>query len=134
MHHRGSCLCGTVQYEVRGKIGAAIYCHCSICRKANATAFATNASVSAGDFVVVAGESTLKAFESSPGVHRVFCSHCGSPIFSRRDAMPDVVRLRVGTLDTPMPAPPTAHYFVASKAAWYEIHDDLPQFARFNGT
>jgi hypothetical protein len=49
-------------------------------------------------------------------------------IISRRDAMPDVVRLPLGTLDTPL-APPTAHYFVASKAEWYEIHDDLPQFA-----
>jgi hypothetical protein len=126
--YKGSCLCGTVKYEVRGKLGAAIYCHCSLCRKATATAFATNAAVAASDFVVIEGESALKAFDSSPGVHRLFCSSCGSPIISRRDAMPDVVRLRLGTLDTPLPTPPTAHYFVASKAEWYEIHDDLPQF------
>lgn len=127
--HKGSCLCGTVQYEVRGEIGAAIYCHCSRCRKANATAFATNAPVAAADLVIIEGESALKAFNSSPGVHRFFCSNCGSPIISRRDAMPDVVRLRLGTLDTPLEATPTAHYFVASKAEWYEIRDDLPQSA-----
>lgn len=127
--HKGSCLCGTVKYEVRGTIGAAIYCHCSLCRKATATAFATNAPVAASDFVVIEGESALKAFDSSPGVHRIFCSNCGSPIISRRDTMPDVVRLRLGTLDTPLAARPTAHYFVASKAEWGEIHDDLPQFA-----
>ena len=23
---------------------------------------------------------------------------------------------------------PTAHMFVGSKAPWYEIHDDLPQY------
>ncbi len=127
--YKGSCLCGTVKYEVRGNLGAAIYCHCSLCRKATATAFATNAPVAASDFVVIEGESALKAFDSSPGVHRLFCSNCGSPIISRRDSMPDVVRLRLGTLDTPLPAPSIAHYFVASKAEWYEIHDDLPQFA-----
>ena len=127
--HKGSCLCGTVKYEIRGNLGPAIYCHCSRCRKATATAFATNAPAAASDFVVIEGESTLKAFESSPGVHRFFCSNCGSPIISRRDAMPDVVRLRVATLDTPLPAPPIAHYFVGSKAQWYEIHDDLPQIA-----
>ncbi|CCV03329.1 conserved hypothetical protein [Mesorhizobium metallidurans STM 2683] len=126
--HKGSCLCGTVKYEVRGKLGAAIYCHCSRCRKATATAFATNAAVAASDFVIE-GESALKTFDSSPGVHRIFCSNCGSPVISSRDAMPDVVRLRLGTLDTPLLAPPTAHYFVTSKAVWYEIHDDLPQFA-----
>ena len=127
--HRGSCLCGAVKYEVRGELGAAIYCHCSLCRKATATAFATNAPVAASDFVIIEGESMLKAFGSSPGVHRFFCSNCGSPIISRRDSMPNVVRLRLGTLDTPLPASPTAHYFVASKAEWYEIHDGLPQFA-----
>ena len=127
--HKGSCLCGAVKYEVRGTLGAAIYCHCSLCRKATGTAFATNAPVAAGDFVISEGESTLTSFDSSPGVHRFFCSNCGSPLFSRRDSMPQVVRLRLGTLDTPLPAPPTAHYFVASKADWYEIHDDLPQFS-----
>ncbi len=127
--HKGSCLCDTVKYEVRGDLGPAIYCHCSRCRKATATAFATNAGVPADDFVIIEGEQALKAFESSPGVHRFFCSNCGSPIFSRRDTMPDVVRLRLGTLDTPLTAPPVAHYFVGSKANWYEIRDDLPQHA-----
>ncbi|KQT04528.1 aldehyde-activating protein [Rhizobium sp. Leaf391] len=127
--YKGSCLCSTVKYEVRGELGTAIYCHCSRCRKATATAFATNASVAASDFVIIEGEAELKAFNSSPGVHRIFCSNCGSSIISRRDAMPDVVRLRLGTLDTPLPTQPTAHYFVASKAEWYEILDDLPQFA-----
>jgi hypothetical protein len=127
--HKGSCLCGTVQYEIRGEIGAPIYCHCSRCRKSNASAFAVTAPVAASDFVLVAGEAALKAFDSLPGVQRLFCSDCGSPIISRRDAMPDVVRLRVGTLDTPLPTPPATHYFVASKAEWYEIHDDLPQVA-----
>lgn len=127
--YKGSCLCSTVKYEVRGELGAAIYCHCSRCRKATATAFATNAAVAASDFVIIEGEAALKAFDSSPGVHRFFCSNCGSSIISRRDTMPDVVRLRLGTLDTPLPTSPTAHYFVASKAEWYEIHDELPQFA-----
>ncbi len=126
--YKGSCLCSTVKYEVRGDLGPAIYCHCSRCRKATATAFATNAAVAASDFVIIEGESSMKAFDSSSGVQRFFCSNCGSPIISRRDTMPEVVRLRLGTLDTPLPAPPAAHYFVASKAGWYEIHDGLPQF------
>ena len=29
----------------------------------------------------------------------------------------------------PLPAPPTVHYFAASKAEWHEMHDNLPQFA-----
>ena len=125
--HTGSCLCGAVKYEVRGDLGPAVYCHCSRCRKASGSAFGSNAVVAAKDFVVVEGEDSLKTFSTPQGVHRMFCANCGSPIISRRDILPDVLRLRLGTLDTPVPDAPSAHIFVASKAAWWEIRDQLPQ-------
>ena len=125
--HTGSCLCGAVKYEVRGDLGPAVYCHCSRCRKASGSAFGSNAVVAAKDFVVVEGDDSLKTFSTPQGVHRMFCANCGSPIISRRDILPDVLRLRLGTLDTPVPAAPSAHIFVASKAAWWEIRDQLPQ-------
>ena len=126
--HTGSCLCGAVKFEVRGEIGpAAYYCHCSRCRKSSGSAFASNAVVAAKDFFVVQGEQSLKTFSTSAGVHRQFCSVCGSPIVSRRENMPEIVRIRLGTLDTPLPLAPSAHIFVASKADWFDIRDELPQ-------
>jgi hypothetical protein len=127
--HTGSCLCGTVKYEVRGDLGTAVYCHCSRCRKASGSAFGSNAVVAVKDFAVVKGEDSLKTFSTPQGVHRMFCANCGSPIISRRDSLPDVLRLRLGTLDTAVPAAPSAHIFVASKAEWWEIRDQLPQHA-----
>lgn len=126
--YRGSCLCGTIKYEIRGGIGASYLCHCSRCRKATGSAFAASALVATKDFVVLEGEDAMKSF-SVKGVHRVFCAHCGSPIISRRDWMPDSVRVRLGTLDTPLDQRPQGHIFVASKADWYDIHDELPQYA-----
>lgn len=128
--YQGSCLCGTVRYEVRGEIGAGFFCHCSRCRKANGSAFASNAVVQARDFFIIQGQTTLKTF-SVAGVHRVFCGDCGSPLISRRDALPDVVRLRIGTLDTPLQRGPGAHIFAASKAPWFQICDSLPQHAEW---
>lgn len=127
--HTGTCLCGTIHYEIDGPIGAALYCHCSRCRKANGAAFAVTAPVAAKDLRFVAGEASLKSFSTAEGIHRVFCAECGSPILSRRDSAPDVVRLRVGSLNTPLPQAPSAHIFVGSKAEWFEIHDGLPQHA-----
>ena len=61
------------------------------------------------------------------------CSKCrkanGSPLVSRRPSQPDLLRLRIGTLDTPVQLKPVAHIFVGSKAPWDEIHDDIPQYA-----
>ena len=124
---KGSCLCNAVQYEIRGELGPIVMCHCSRCRKANGSAFASNAPVNTTDFHLLHGKDNIAEYESSPGVFRAFCHQCGSPLYSRRPAMPEVLRLRIGTLDTPIEDKPTAHIFVASKAEWDEIHDDLPQ-------
>ena len=129
MLYSGSCLCGTIRYEIRGELGPIVLCHCVQCRKAQGSAFASNAAVRATDFAIVAGQDALAAYESSPGKKRHFCRQCGSPIISARDAVPGVVRVRIGTLDSRVETTPSAHIYVASKAAWEEIRDGLPQYA-----
>lgn len=125
--YKGSCLCGAIQYEVRGELGPAFYCHCKRCRKASGSAFGANAIVAAGDFVITAGADALKSFTATTGLKRSFCGQCGSPLTSFRDSQPDIVRVRMGTLDTPVASGPGGHIFVGSKATWDEIHDGLPQ-------
>ena len=126
---KGSCLCEAVQYQIDGKLGPAMMCHCAKCRKASGSAYAVNTVVSTADFHLLSGENQLTEYESTPGVFRAFCNQCGSPLFSRRSATPDYIRLRMGTLDTPVDIKPDAHIFVASKAPWDIIHDALPQYA-----
>lgn len=127
--HKGSCLCGTVRYEIDGEITGAVFCHCQRCRKAGGSAFAANAPVIESNFKIVQGAEVFKVFSTPAGVHRYFCSNCGSPIISKRDAAPGFVRLRLGTLDTPLMNGPTERIFVDSKAEWDQIFDSLPQHA-----
>ncbi|WP_173912286.1 GFA family protein [Acinetobacter sp. Marseille-Q1618] len=126
--YTGSCLCGGIRYEIHGEIGEIIQCHCRRCRKANGTAFATNAPIQKTDFKIVQGEHLLKKFASTPTTQRCFCSECASPIISIKAETPDTYRLRIGTLDTPLQQKPTMHIFTAYKAEWDNICDDLPQF------
>ena len=51
----------------------------------------------------------------------------GSPVWSRRANDPDILRLRLGTLDGDPERGPLAHIWVSEKAPWFEITDDLPQ-------
>lgn len=127
--YKGSCLCGGIHYEIHGEIGDVIQCHCQRCRKANGTAFATNAPIKKEDFKIVQGEQLLKQFQSTPTTVRCFCSECASPIISIKTETPDTYRLRIGTLDTPLEHKPTMHIFTASKAEWDTICDGLPEFA-----
>lgn len=127
--HSGSCLCGGVRYQIEGEVSELIACHCSRCRKATGTAFATVLLTPVAGLRLLQGESLIREFESSPGVFRVFCSHCGSPLYSRRPSQPDVVKVRAGTLDTPLPGKIAQHIYVASKATWYELCDSAPRHA-----
>jgi hypothetical protein len=123
---RGSCLCGGIQYEIDAELGPITNCYCSQCRKASGAAFASNASVPAASFRFTGGADLLKHWESSPGRRRYFCGRCGSPIVKRSDNTPDVMRLRLGTLDSDPHAKPTKSSYVGSKAPWIDVRDDLP--------
>ena len=125
---RGSCLCGTVQYEVEGEPRWMYQCHCAKCRAGTGASFATNIIVDADKFRIVAGKDTLREFESSPKKFRYFCSGCGSPIYSHGETTKRVVSVRCGTLQQDPGVRLAYHAFVAFKAPWVEIADGLPQF------
>jgi hypothetical protein len=129
--YQGSCLCRSVRYEVTGPIGDFGYCHCTSCRKASGSAHAANAPIASEDFRLLSGADTLREYESSPGKVRVFCSRCGSPIYAVLRARPEVLRIRLGSLDTPLDASPKAHTWVSDKAPWEPIEGDLPQFPQW---
>jgi hypothetical protein len=137
---RGSCLCGGIKFEIAGPLFGALNCHCSTCRKQHGAAFRSRVRVQAADFHWLAGEHLIKYYEEPGGYLRGFCSDCGSPIINR--AGPNWRRaarfpasltqygIPLAILDDP-PLRPACHVFVGSKAPWFEITDDLPQYAEF---
>jgi len=124
----GSCLCGQVQYRLTAEPGEFGYCHCKSCRKASGSAHAANAPVERASFQLLQGQPLVREFESSPGKFRAFCSNCGSPLYAYLTATPDVLRIRLGTLDTPFFKQPQAHTWISDKAAWEPIAGNIPQF------
>lgn len=127
--YTGSCLCGGVAFAIEGALEPIQVCHCSQCRKAQGVPFATNIPVAAAAFRLLRGAGLLSSYSASPGKHRIFCGVCGSPVFSRRDSVPDVLRVRAGTIDGDLPTRPIAHFYHASRANWFDCNDDLPRFA-----
>lgn len=130
MHH-GSCLCGSVKYHIDGDLSDFGYCHCISCRKSSGSAYGANSGISKSSFHLLDPASYLKAYESSPGKFRVFCSNCGSPVYAYLTKSADLIRIRLGTLDTPFDNHCRAHTFVGEKADWEIIEDDIPQFEQW---
>jgi hypothetical protein len=122
----GSCLCGAIKWEVEARPRFAINCHCSMCRKHHGAAFATFGAV-ARPKLHITGEP--KRYRSSPDATRSFCGECGSSLFFEYDAAPKTVWVALGSADCDPNCRPEAHIFVANKAPWVELNDDLPQHA-----
>lgn len=128
---KGSCLCGKIRFEYSGELGPVTLCHCTQCRKSNGTAFAANSEIERSNFKIVSGGELIREFESTQGKFRAFCKECGSPIYSRRDSIPDKLRIRLGLMDTRIDIKPSFHIFTDSKAEWYEICEGLPQYPEY---
>lgn len=129
--YHGSCLCGNVKFSISNSIEDIVHCHCSLCRKAQGSAFATNANVKAKDFIFLQGEDNLTPYSSSPTQTKYFCKTCGSPVMSKNSAAPDNIRIRLGTIESDISERPVAHIFVSSKANWETICGDIPQYEEY---
>lgn len=129
--YEGSCLCRQIRFEIHGEIRDIVCCHCSECRKAQGSAFATNGVVDESAFRVVAGKHLLTAYEPSPGYAKLFCAHCGSPVISKDRRKPGVVRVRLGTIDSDISERPMAHIFVGSRANWEDACGSIPEYDEF---
>ncbi len=126
----GGCLCGAVRFTYSGPLGAVTVCHCHQCRKAQGYAAAVAPALARG-FEVTSGREAIGEYASSPGKRRGFCRRCGSPLYSRRDAKPEHLRLRLGALDaTPPGLKVDAHIFTAAAPSW-SLGDDAPRYAEF---
>jgi hypothetical protein len=102
------------------------HCHCSMCRKHHGTGFGTFLVAPAAGFRATQGEDDLVRYQSSAHGIRSFCGVCGSagPI-----PMPKagIVAAPAAAFEGDLGIRPQWHMFVASKAPWDEIHDDLPR-------
>ena len=115
---RGSCLCGTVRYQV-DQLGPIGHCHSQTCRKAHAATFASTARVGHEHFRWLAGREKLSSFESSAGKLRHFCSVCGSHLMAERQGQPHVI-VRVATLDDDPGVKPSVHIWRSHDVPWLQ--------------
>ena len=125
--NRGSCLCGSVRYEVRGLLELASHCHCSMCRKAHGAAFGSYARVQRSEFVLLSGADDIASYQSSPEVTRTFCRRCGSTLQFIRATRPNTFSLALGTLDDDPGVRPSMHIYIETKVPWLDINDGIPQ-------
>ena len=122
----GRCECGAVRYRVEDEFRYAMNCHCSRCRAATGSAFKAFAGIEREKLELTEGADRLLV-HGEPDLNDTRCGACGSLLFSVvRDG--EYVHVALGSLVDPPTIRPSRHIYVGSKAPWFEITDDLPQF------
>ncbi len=122
--HRGSCLCGAVDYVVLGELRPVIACHCRQCRKTSGHHVAATSALR--DDVAITGDVTW--FASSDTARRGFCGTCGSPLSYESPVHPDDVDLYAASLEPDVIVEPEFHVYSDEQLPWFEVHDELPRY------
>lgn len=124
----GSCLCGSVRFELKPPLSLFRYCHCSRCRKATGSAHAANIFLPQSQLTWLSGESMIRRFDL-PGAKRFavcFCTQCGTRM-PHKSAGTENYLVPAGTLDSSPNLHPGGSIFWGSRAPWYIETQKLPK-------
>ena len=121
---------GAIKIELPKPLRDVIACHCGqscklACHYGAATAMPT-------ERLVFHSNARLQWYQSSQHIQRGFRNICGSNLFYDHEQRPEIA-ISPGALEDQNELSLTAHIFTASKGAYYEICDQLPQHQQWSG-
>lgn len=122
----GECFCGSIKYQIDGKLKDARSCHCSRCRKAFSSAASAYALVDPAEFTWLKGADLLSSYQSMPDFGFQFCSKCGSTLCGTHNGAPHGVTL--GCINGDPDIEIGYHLYVGSKAKWEVLATGIKAF------
>ena len=114
---KGKCLCGQVEFEVKGILSNLYQCSCSICRKASGSSKSSSFITTADGIRWLKGENVISSFTNENGFRTDFCSNCGSPVPNKMN-IGNYICVPAGSLDGEFDREIVAKIFIESKASW----------------
>ena len=115
---RGSCLCGTITYEISGNPRAVVECHFNQCRKMSGHYVA--ATRVAHSDIDIQGSENLTWYTSSDIAKRGFCRMCGSQLFWQNLNL-DLISVMAGTIDGATGLQTEERLFADCKGDYYAL-------------
>ncbi|WP_026792146.1 GFA family protein [Pleomorphomonas oryzae] len=122
----GSCLCGTVQFQISGEFEAFFLCHCKRCRKDTGSAHAANLFSATAKLNWVSGQDSVRTYRVPETRHeKSFCVKCGSALPGVQSV--GILAVPAGSLDGAIDIRPNAHICISSRAEWDEHLENIPK-------
>ena len=129
----GGCLCGAIRYESGGEPQFALQCHCRDCQRASGSGYVAAVRMLSAEFRITQGTPKRYVAKSDAGneITRAFCGDCGSPLYVQVSTRPDIIGIRVGSLDDPSGFRAEADIFVRSAQPWDHMDPALPKYPTY---
>ena len=127
---KGSCLCEKIQFEANELPNMVFNCHCSRCRKAHGSAFATQIFAVKDSLKFIKGKDALTEYDSTGGI-RTFCSACGSRLMNYGKEGTDYLSVAISAIDNADEFKPTADCFTKNKIGWVKLDDKVKSWDEF---
>ncbi len=126
----GGCLCGKVRYSVSQPPKNIIVCHCTHCQKASGAGASHNALLPSGAVTFTSGQPKVYVDTAGSGnkLNRYFCGDCGSALYSQREKVPEMMVLKVGTLDAPGDMKIVMNIWTQSARPWMHLDPATEQY------
>ena len=114
----GSCLCGSVAFEINGPMADAHACHCTQCRKQTGN-YWVSSHVADADLKFIRQDG-LGWYASSDYAKRGFCKDCGSNLFWKKNDSHST-SICLGSIDGQTGVRVEGHIYCADSGDYYEI-------------
>jgi hypothetical protein len=132
MKIHGSCHCGQVTYIAEVDPERVNICHCSDCETLTGSAYRVSVPTLVKDFVLETGapKEYIKVAESGVERAQVFCSNCGSPLYTYAVGQPTIYGLRTGCIAERNQLFPSRQIWCESALDWSMNIEALPARGR----
>ena len=122
----GGCRCGAIRYKVTGSPVASVACHCRDCQYVSSGGANYSMVFQRSGFTMLQGTPRVYKAKSTSG-GSFFCDSCGVHVFSGPDSSPQLIAVKVGSLDDRSDFKVQADIWMKSAPPWHRPHDGARQ-------
>jgi hypothetical protein len=123
----GSCLCGSIEFEINLDTFNAYQCHCSLCKKQSGSSSNSATLVERSNFRFNKGSHLIKSWVKGSGFRSDFCSNCGSPVPNPVQAS-DMMWIPLGLLPINVQPQLVIHLCTSTLSSWHSVAAHSQQF------
>jgi hypothetical protein len=124
----GGCLCGAIRFRLVDPPPNSFVCHCATCRRATGGSRVAWITAKSSNFQFI-GDAP-RVFQSSPGIERSFCAHCGTSLTWQDVKANDVIDITLASFDHPERFPPGDEIWTTHRLQWDLPDERLTQWSR----